>query len=156
MKNLKYLLLIFSLFAICPSFAQQKDVITKVAKFKPPVVKTYLGVNQNGAEVTVDEAHQLVSLPLKIVDADNNHYALQSYQFLYREKSFIQDDETGKKKEVFTIVSDRFNATPLPAVWVNNIKDKLQKDEQLYFFDIVVKDKEGREFFAPELKITLK
>jgi hypothetical protein len=32
----------------------------------------------------------------------------------------------------------------------------LQKDEQLYFFDIVVKDKEGRDFFAPEIKITIK
>jgi hypothetical protein len=138
------------------SFAQDKETIIKEPKFKPPVVKTYLGVNQNGAKVTVDEGVQLVGLPLKIVDAKNNQYAIDSYQFLYRQKSFIRDDETGKTEEVFTIAADRFNSTPLPKVWVDNIRRRLQKDEQLYFFDIVVKDKEGRKFFAPELKITIK
>ncbi|HXR83058.1 MAG TPA: hypothetical protein VN722_02030 [Hanamia sp.] len=157
MKNLKYLLLIFFLLAICPiSFAQQKEVITKVPKFKPPIVKTFLGINQNGAQVTVDEANQLVGLPLKVVDAKNNVYPIVSYQFLYRQKTIIVNDETGKKEVAFTIVADRFQTTPLPKVWIDNIKGRLQKDEQLYFFDIVVKDKEGRDFSAPELKITIK
>lgn len=137
------------------SFAQNKQTITKEPKFKPPVVKTYLGVNQNGAKVTVDEGVQLVGLPLKIVDSKNNEYTIDSYQFLYRQKSFIRDDETGKTEEVFTISAERFNSTPLPKVWVDNIRRRLQKDEQLYFFDIVVKDKQGRKFFAPELKITI-
>jgi hypothetical protein len=157
MKNLKYLYLIFFLFAIPPfSFAQQKEVITKVQKFKPPVVKTYLGINQNGAQVTVDEGNQLVGLPLKVVDAKNNVYPITSYRFLYRQKTIILNNETGKKEVSFTILADRFENTPLPNVWINNIKGRLQKDEQLYFFEIVVKDKEGREFFAPELKITIK
>jgi len=153
---IKYLLSILLLSSINISFAQNKQIITKEPKFKPPVVKTYLGVNQNGAQVTVDEGVQLVSLPLKIIDAKNNQYTIDSYQFLYRQKSFIRDDETGKKEEVFTISADRFNSTPLPKVWVDNITRRLQKDEQLYFFDIVVKDKQGRSFFAPELKITIK
>ena len=157
MKNIIKYFLCFIFFTANISFvcAQQKQVIIKEPKFKPPVVKTYLGVNQNGATVTATEASQLVGLPLKIIDAHNNQYPVQSYQFLYRQKSFIQDDETGKKKEVFTIASDRFNTTPLPKIWVNSIKDKLQKDEQLYFFDIVVRDKQGRSFFAPEIKITI-
>jgi len=154
---MKYFVCIF-LFSVTAeiSFGQQKEIITKVQKFKPPVVKTFLGTDENGATVTADEGSQLVGLPLKIVDAKNNQYPVQSYQFLYRQKSYIQDDETGKKKAVFTIASARFNATPLPDVWINNIKGRLQKDEQLYFFDIVVKDKEGRNFFAPELKITIR
>jgi hypothetical protein len=153
---IKYLLSILLLSSINISFAQNKQIITKEPKFKPPVVKTYLGVNQNGAQVTVDEGVQLVGLPLKIIDAKNNQYTIDSYQFLYRQKSFIRDDETGKTEEVFTISADRFNSTPLPKVWVDNIRGRLQKDEQLYFFDIVVKDKQGRSFFAPELKITIK
>ena len=154
---MKYFLCIFLFAATAKiSFAQQKEAITKVQKFKPPVVKTYLGINQNGAQVTADEGSQLVGLPLKIVDAKNNQYPVESYQFLHRQKSFIKNDETGKIETVFTIVSDRFNATPLPKTWSDNIKGRLQKDEQLYFFDIVVKDKEGRKFFAPEIKITIK
>jgi len=153
----KIFLSIFLLSSITTnSFAQVRDTIIKEPKFKPPVVKTYLGVNQNGAQVTADEGVQLVGLPLKVIDAKNNQYTIDSYQFLYRQKSFILDDETGKKEEVFTISAGGFNSTPLPKVWVDNIRRRLQKDEQLYFFDIVVKDKEGRIFFAPELKITIK
>lgn len=136
--------------------AQDKETIIKEPKFKPPVVKTFLGINQNGAQVTVDEGEQLVGLPLKITDAKNNQYPVDSYQFLYRQKSYILDDETGKKEQVFSISADRFTSTPLPKIWVDNIKRGLQNGEQLYFFDIVVKDKEGRQFFAPELKITIK
>lgn len=153
---IKIFLFIFLLSSSVNLFAQDKETITKEPKFKPPVVKTFLGVNQNGAQVTVDEGVQLVGLPLKITDAKNNQYTIDSYQFLYRQKSYILDDETGKKEEVYTISADRFKSTPLPKIWVDNIKRRLQNGEQLYFFDIVVKDKEGRDFFAPELKITIK
>ena len=149
-------LCLFILSSTDQSFAQTRDTIIRETKFKPPVVKTYLGVNQNGAQVTADEGVQLVGLPLKVVDAKDNQYTIDSYQFLYRQKSYILNDETGKKEQVFTIAADRFNSTPLPKVWVDNIKRQLQKDEQLYFFDIVVQDKQGRKFFAPELKITIK
>ncbi|MEP6951713.1 MAG: hypothetical protein ABI863_20645 [Ginsengibacter sp.] len=133
----------------------QAPVIVKVAKFKPPVVQTFLGINTNGAAVTKEEADQLIALPLKITDAKKNAYAIDSYQFIYKRKSVVQDEETGKRQSTFTIVSDRFKAAPLPKVWVDNIKGRFQKDEELYFFDIVVKDNTGRVFSAPELKITI-
>ena len=137
------------------SFAQAKPVITKIDKFKPPVVKSFLGVNQNGASVTVDEATQLIGLPLKITDDNNNIYKIDSYQFLYKKKGFVENEETGKVQPTFTIESARFDSTPLPKVWIDNLKTGFQKEEQLYYFDIVVKDKQGRKFFAPELKITI-
>jgi hypothetical protein len=157
MNYLKYFLLSFIFFATASfSLAQVKPAVTKIEKFKPPVVKTFLGVNQNGASVTVDEAAQLISLPLKITDDKSNIYDVDSYQFLYRKKSYIQDEQTGKAIPTFTISASRFDSTPLPKIWVDNLKNGLQKDEQLYYFDIVVKDKKGRRFFAPEIKITIK
>jgi hypothetical protein len=138
---------------VCSS--QNNPVITKIIKFKPPEVKTLLGTNQNGAVVTGEEGAQLLALPLKIVDEKNNSYTIDSYQFLYRRKGVIEDEQTGKKEVTFTIVSDRFYTTPLPKVWIDNIKDNLKRDEQLYYFDVVVKDKQGRRFPAPELKITI-
>jgi hypothetical protein len=157
MKIVKYLVLILTLStSVLISSAQEKPVITKVPKFKPPVVKTFLGENQNGASVTQEEASRLIALPLQIKDVKNNLYAVNSYQFLYRQKGFRQDEETGKNEIVFTIKSDRFKVTPLPDIWVNSLKNTFQPGEELYFFDIVVKDKEGRLFFAPELKIAIK
>ncbi len=154
---LKYFLcfILFPSFAVI-SFAQDTSVITKVPKFKPPVVKTFLGLVQNGAQVSADQGNELIGLPLKIVDDKNNTYAIDSYQFLYKQKGYYLNDETGKREITFTLAAERFDSTPLPKVWVDNIKGRLQPDEQLYFFDIVVKDKQGREFFAPQLKITIK
>ncbi len=130
--------------------------ITTVAKFKPPAVKTFLGKNEKEATVTIDEANQLVNIPLKIIDGKNNVYTISSYQFLYKKKSVIENEETGRKEIVFTTTADIFKSTPLPKVWRDNISGGLQKDEQLYFFDVIVNDKQNRKFFAPNLKIIVK
>jgi len=133
----------------------QDPVITKVPKFKPPAVKSYLGINTNGAVVTKEEASQLITLPLKITDEKKNIYSIDSYHFLYKKKGVIQDEETGRKSITFTNLADMFKTTPLPKVWVDNLKNGFQKDEELYFFDIIVKDNKDRKFFAPDLKITI-
>ncbi len=157
-KHYKHLFIFFLCIATSAlSFAQvqQKPGITKVAKFKPPVVKSYLGINTNGASVTVDEANQLITLPLKITDAQNNVYPIDSYQFLYKRKGVVEDEESGRKQVAFTTVADVFKTTPLPKIWIDNIQNSFQKGEEIYFFDLVVKDKEGRRFFAPDLKIAI-
>lgn len=154
--KIKKLYLLLILFAIANATSAQTTAhttITKVAKFKPPVVKTFLGRNNQTAEVTVDEANQLINLPLKITDEKNVAYTISSYQFMYKKKSVIQNEESGKKEIVFTTVADLFRITPLPQIWRKNIGGTVQKGEELYFFDIIVKDKLGRNFYAPELKI---
>ncbi len=133
----------------------KKPVITKIEKFKPPVVITYLGVNTNGASVARDEANQLITLPLKITDAKANTYSMDSYHLLYKRKGVIADEQTGRKQVAFTTISQLFEKTPLPQIWIDNIQNGFQTGEELYFFDIVVKDKAGRKFFAPDLKITI-
>jgi len=161
---MKFLFLfIISLFSIS-AFAQaiKKPAnnntvkITPVTKFKPPVVKTLLGRNEKEATVTAEEANQLVNLPLKIVDDKNITYTISSYQFLYKKKSVVEDEESGRRSTVFTNTASLFRETPLPKVWKENISGALQRDEQLYFFDIIVIDKQGRKFFAPDVKIIVK
>ncbi len=52
--------------AFCQVAGKPKPgTVTKVVKFKPPVVKTYLGKNSDTAQVPLAEATQLVALPLK-------------------------------------------------------------------------------------------
>ena len=41
------------------------------------------------------------------------------------------------------------------AFWQKNIIEGLHKGEEIYFFDIIAIDKQGRRFFAPELKIKI-
>jgi len=134
----------------------KNGTITPVAKFKPPVVKTFLGRNEKEATVTVDEANQLVNLPLRVVDEKNNVYTISSYQFMYRKRSVVEDEATGNRSTVFTNTANLFKSSPLPKVWKENISGGLQKGEELYFFDIIVNDKLNRKFFAPNVKIIVK
>jgi hypothetical protein len=131
----------------------KKDQLVKIAKFKPPVVKAYLGRNKDTTTVTVDEAVQLVGLPLKVVDDKKNEYSVTSYGFSYKSRSIVENEETGKKEVKYTTVASNFKESPLPEVWKVNVRRTLKKDEHLFFYDIVVKDKQGRIFFAPNLLI---
>ena len=132
-------------------FAQEKQA----QPFKPPVVRTSLGKSGSISATTPDQAKALISLPLIVTDNSNTSYAIESYQFLYKKKSVIEDQKTGRKATTFSQVADLFKTTPLPQSWVNNISGNLQKDEELSFFDIVVKDEKGRKFFAPDLRIKI-
>ena len=81
---------------------------TAFTKFKPPTVNTFLGRNQSGAKVMVQEGQQLITLPLRITDSAKNVYTVESYQFLYRKKSVVENEQTGKKEFSYTTLSDRF------------------------------------------------
>lgn len=150
----KNIFILVSLILISVSVHAQQ--IQKVPKFKPPVVNTYLGIRQNGDSVVTEEAVQLVGLPLKVTDKEKNVYKVDTYQFAYKKKSAVENEETGKIHTTFTLSAARFDHSPLPDVWIKNIQNGLKRDEELYFFDILVEDNQGRKFFAPEIKITVK
>ncbi|MCW3089724.1 MAG: hypothetical protein JWP81_793 [Ferruginibacter sp.] len=125
------------------------------AKNKKLVVKSLLGRATGTIALTADEARQLIMLPLKVRDEKNVDYVLSSYQLAYKRIGITEDEETGKTSPQSDIAAQRFTTTPLPAVWQKNITEGLHAGEELYFFDIIAFDKQGRRFFAPELKITI-
>jgi len=124
-------------------------------KAKKPFAKTSLGKATGTIALSAEEAGQLVSQPLKIVDDKNVEYKISSYQLAYKRIGVTEDEETGKTSAQSDLAAQRFTTTPLPVVWQKNIVDGLHKGEELYFFDIIVFDKQGRLFFAPELKISI-
>ena len=104
---------------------------------------------------TAAAAAQLFSQPIRIIDDKNVGYLISSYQFAYKRIGITEDEVTGKISPQSEIVANRFYSAILPLVWQNNIKETLQKGEELYFFDIVVISSAGFRFYAPDLKITI-
>ena len=138
---------------------RNKPVVPKpaaVQKFKPPKVKTALGNYSDSATITVDEALNLIRLPLTIMDDNKTSYGINVYHFLYRKRGVTEDEETGKITPITSIASDLFRSTPLPEAWITSISQQLRSGEELYFFDVVAKDAVGHIFFAPTLKIKIK
>jgi hypothetical protein len=130
--------------------------VIPVQKFKPPKVKTTLGRCTDSMVITKEEAKQLVSLPLKISDAKNSTYKLSSYQFMYTRVAVTEDEASGKVLPTTTTVSDYFKTSPLPELWQENMKLTVTSGEIFHFFDVIVRDAQGRLFFAPDLKIFIR
>ncbi len=140
---------------IIPAQKTTKSTIPAGAKFKRPNVKSFIGKISGKITLPAEEGRLLITQPLKIVDDKNVAYTISSYQFVYKRIGVTEDEATGKTSPQSDIAADRFTATPLPAVWQKNISEGLHKGEELYFFDIIVFDKQGRRFFAPEIQITI-
>ena len=147
-----WMLLAFTVTAQPP----KKAIVAPIAKFKPPIVRSYLG-KYTGINVTAspDEGKLAVTWPIKIADDKNYIYQLSSYQFAYKRIGITENEETGKTSPETDLAANRFTVTPLPEVWQKNINETLHKGEEFYFFDIIAIDKQGRRFFVPEIKISI-
>lgn len=129
---------------------------TPIVKFKPPVVKTFLAkFTGSNATCSAEEGKQVITLPLRIVDAGNTAYAISSYQLAYKRLAVKEDESTGATSPTTDLVAQRFTETPIAGIWKTSIIEQLQRGEELFFFDIIVMDKQGRRFFAPDLKLTI-
>ena len=159
---LKKIYLFFPVFTLalltCTVLLAQKPVkkpLPAAASYKKPLVKSQLGKINGVVAMSADAAKQHISLPLTITDDKNVNYVISSYQFAYKRIGVTEDEVSGKASPQTDMAADRFTVSPLPPVWQKNIIEGLHSGEELYFFDIIVFDKQGRRFFAPELKITI-
>ncbi len=134
----------------------QKATRTATVNWKPPKTNTVLGASKDTSYVILEEGKQLLGLPLRVLDDKKNSFPISSYQFLYRRKIVTEDEQTGKTSAASSIVAQTFRVTPLPEIWVKTLNEQLQSGEELYFFDVVAKDAQGKLFFAPNLLIKIK
>ena len=161
----RLILTVVCTFSLSALFAQKpKPVTSKPAtakpgsfqKFTPPKLTSMLGIRSDSVTVLLEEAVQLVKLPLKVTDDKKNVYTISSYQAMYKRKGVTEDEASGKVTPTVNPVIDNFKTTPLSPIWIKILTEQLRAGEELYFFDIVVKDSQGRLMFAPELKIKVK
>lgn len=154
-----FLLFIFSLILTTTLAQKPKPVVAKpavVQKFKPPKLFCSLGIRSDSAAVSVEEAVQMVKLPLKITDDKKNIYSISSYQLMYKRRGVTEDERTGKVSPTTSNVAQLFRETPVTTLWQDILAEQMRPGEELYFFDIIAKDVQGRLMFAPDLKIKIK
>jgi hypothetical protein len=136
--------------------AQHKKKTNQNTKTTFPSLKTYLGKYSDTVTLSPAEVAKLIESPLKVVDVNNKPAAITFYQVLYSKIDFAEDENTGKVNINHNSVSNFFKTTPLPSLWIETIKLEVKPGEELYFFDVIVKDAEGRNRYAPELKIKVR
>lgn len=145
------------LLAIVSLFSLQATAQTKpVTKFKPPKLYTQLGSYRDSVTVSVAEAEQLVGGTLKIFDDKKSVYTISSYQLAYRKIGVTEDEQTGKITPTYTLTASLFKSTPLPQNWVQQLKEQVKPGDELWFFDVIAKDAQGRVMYAPDVKFKIK
>ena len=148
---MKYLsqFLIVCLIAFSVSASAQTRPVTK---FKPPKLVTQIGSYRDSVAITVAEAEQLVGASLKIFDDKKGAYSVSSYQFVYRKIGVTEDEPMGKVTPTFTLTASLFKTTPLPATWVQQLKEQVKPGDELWFVGVIAKDAQGRVMYAPDVK----
>lgn len=154
MPLFKNIVVLFCLLTITMLAIAQKPKPAGTQKLVLPKLKTALG-NRSDSIITasVDETIQLVNQRLSITDDKKLPYTISSYQCMYKRKGVTENEETGKVSPITSVVSSVFKTTPLSAIWIKTISEQLKSGEELFFYDIVVKNAEGRLMFAPNLKL---
>ncbi len=133
-----------------------KSTITPVKKFKAPKLYSFLGNLTDSVKVSVMEAQNILGAALRITDDKKNVYTVTYYEFLYKRRVVTEDETTGKTSPASSIVANHFTSSPLPKLWLSTIREQLIAGEELYFYDIIVKDAAGRVMYAPSIKILTK
>lgn len=128
-----------------------------VTKYRPPKLTTSIGNYKDTMFIPVQEATNVIGLPLKITDAKNDVFTVSSYNFVYRQIVTTEDDSlNGRPSFTTSIKSALFKTTPLPAFWLSVMKERPLPGEEYIFFDVIARDAQGRVMYAPNIKLTLK
>lgn len=150
MKNalLLTLLLITGTFTM----AQQKPA-AKPATTALPKLTVSLGGAKTG-NITVTRLKEIADSPLVVKDEKGVAYAIRSFRINYTFKSSYKDEETQQVKTVKDFRAYDFNNTDrLSEDWRNSIKDNVKRDDEMLINNVVVRLKNGKSFFAPELRL---
>jgi len=153
MKQIKILLVMVLVSVGLQLSAQTKPV---PVKFKPPKLYTQLGSFRDSVTLNMGEAESIIGQSLKIFDDKKGVYSISSYQFLYRKTGVTENEETGKVTPTSNIISQRFKTTPLPQSWIDKIREDIKPGEELFFFDVIAKDAQGRVMYAPNFRVMVR
>ncbi|RYY70791.1 MAG: hypothetical protein EOO13_05395 [Chitinophagaceae bacterium] len=152
MKHFKYLISFLLLAFTLNVTAQTKPAV----KFKPLPLTTVIGGYRDSATITVAEAERIIGEKIYIADSKKVAYTVSSYQLAYRKLGVTEDEQTGKVTPTYTLVSNLFKLSPLPPIWIKQIKEQIKSGDELWIFDVIAKDPQGRVMYAPDVKLKVK
>ena len=139
------------LISLClPVYAQEKTPL------KPPTLQSFWGYYKAGTH-SLESVHSMIDTALWVIDDQKQYYQLRSFRINYFSFDQYEDEATGKIKNTRNLVSKEFRETNmLSDLWKKSIHESLKPKDEILIDLISVKDKQGRIFYAPDIKITVR
>lgn len=151
-KYFTYLLLYF-VFAH-GTFAQKpKPPVT----LKPPVLESFWGTTKGG-ELPLEFVLNIVDSGFVwVIDDKKVKYPLSRFMLVYRSKDRFEDEQSGEIKSRFNNNSTVIKNTGIvEEKWRRLMYENIKSGDELLITDIIVRDRRGEFFKAPDVKITIK
>ena len=138
--------------SVMNSSAQQKPAPT----LKPPPLQSFWGTTKGG-DLPLEFVLGVLDSAVWVIDDKKNRYPISRFIVVYRSKDKFEDEKTGELKTRFNPNSTSVkNSALLPELWRKNLYETIKKDDELIIADIIVRDKKGNYFSAPDVKIVIK
>ncbi len=149
MKQPRLLFLILAVLFVTTSFAQEKPKPT----LKPPPLQSFWGKTKGG-DLPLDLLLPTIDSAIWVMDDKKVKYHISRFILVYKSKDKFEDEKTGEIKTRFNTSGANVSNSPfLPANWQKNLYEIVKKDDEILITDIIVKDKFGYYYSAPDIKI---
>jgi hypothetical protein len=155
-KYFVYLFLFITSTSLANAQIKKETSVKKNEAIKKPALKSFLGNIKDSLITSVDQAKKIIDNPLVVLDENKNSYNIISFGIIYKKLGYNIDPKSGKEYKVFTYSLTRYTDNPIPEKWRKLIREVIVSEEELIFTDIYVKDKQGKFYLAPSLKIILR
>lgn len=157
-KKLFYLAFLLS--CTTAAFAQnkavKKTVQAKQAAEKKPLRFTTSWHIFLSDSLPRPEVLKILDSALVVRDNNKNRFPVVSFDFTYEKLEPYINDTTREVTIARDLTGDSFKSDRLPAVWVNRLKEDIDKGDVLLFNNIIIRYTGGKFYRVPELKITVR
>jgi len=102
------------------------------------------------------EVLKLLDSALVVRDEKNNKYPVVSFDFTYERREPYLNDTTGKPGFYTELIGDTFKGDKIPAFWATRIKEMLERNEVLYFDNIIINYTGDKLYRAPKLRFNIR
>ncbi len=157
MKLVIAFFLLFNFYFLIIASAQLKDSTVHSAVANTKMI-LQMGGYKNGSRALVADFKKLVKVNpvLSLKDEKGIAFPVVSFEFVWRQRSFADDVQTGKPKLTYTAVGQKIKGNKLIEDWVQEINETLSTGDELNFITIIYYDaKKNKTFLAPDLKILI-
>ena len=149
MKLPRFILLVAVMLLALAVHAQEKPKPT----LKPPPLQSFWGKTKGG-DLPLDFLLPTIDSAIWVIDDKKVKYHISRFILVYKSKDKYEDEKTGEVKTRFNTSGTNVSNSPfLPANWQKNLYEIVKKEDEILITDIIVKDKFGYYYTAPDIKI---
>ena len=120
---------------------------------KPPPLQSFWGKTKGG-DLPLEMVLTTIDSAIWVIDDKKNRYHISRFIVVHRSKDKYEDEKTGEIKSKYnSTAANVSNSGYLSKLWQKNLYEIIKKEDEILITDIIVKDKFGYYYTAPEIKI---